>query len=76
MTRDSSARWAVSALPVAAEQFPGYSGFFRREFPKVVRTVYLVVRDLGRAEELSQVSAALENWTVSAVKSGHSTIGV
>jgi hypothetical protein len=25
--------------------------------------------------ELQQVSAALENWTVSAVKSEHSTIG-
>ncbi len=64
MTRDSSARWAVSALPVAAEQFPGYSGFFRREFPKVVRTVYLVVRDLGRAEELSQEAfiQLLRHW--------------
>jgi RNA polymerase sigma-70 factor (sigma-E family) len=32
----------------------GYTVFFEREFPRVVRSVYLIVRDVGRAEELSQ----------------------
>lgn len=38
--------------------------FFRREFPKVVRTVFLVVRDAGRAEELSQEAfiALFRHW--------------
>ena len=31
-----------------------YAWFFRAEFPAVVRTVYLIVRDRGRAEEIAQ----------------------
>ena len=31
-----------------------YVWFFRAEFPAVVRTVYLIVRDRGRAEEIAQ----------------------
>ncbi len=54
-----------SARPVELEPFPDYAGFFHREFPKVVRTVYLVVRDHGRAEELSQEAfiQLLRHWT-------------
>jgi RNA polymerase sigma factor (sigma-70 family) len=31
-----------------------YAWFFRAEFPAVVRTAYLIVRDQGRAEEIAQ----------------------
>jgi RNA polymerase sigma-70 factor (ECF subfamily) len=31
-----------------------YAWFFRAEFPAVVRTAYLIVRDRGRAEEIAQ----------------------
>lgn len=31
-----------------------YAWFFRAEFPAVVRTVYLILRDHGRAEDVSQ----------------------
>jgi RNA polymerase sigma-70 factor (ECF subfamily) len=31
-----------------------YAWFFRAEFPVVVRTVHLIVRDRGRAEEIAQ----------------------
>ena len=31
-----------------------YAWFFRDEYPKVVRTVFLVVRDRGRSEEITQ----------------------
>ncbi len=47
--RPSSIRPASPTDPLA-----GYTVFFEREFPRVVRTVYLIVRDLGRAEDLSQ----------------------
>ncbi len=45
----------ASYRPAAAsDPLAGYSAFFEREFPRVVRVVYLIVRDVGRAEELSQ----------------------
>jgi RNA polymerase sigma factor (sigma-70 family) len=31
-----------------------YTWFFRAEFPSVARTVYLILRDRGRAEDISQ----------------------
>lgn len=31
-----------------------YSWFFRNEFPSVLRTVFLILRDRGRAEEIAQ----------------------
>jgi RNA polymerase sigma-70 factor (ECF subfamily) len=45
----------VDVRPAEVEDpLAGYSAFFEREFPRVLRTVYLIARDLGRAEELSQ----------------------
>lgn len=38
----------------APDPLVAYTAFFEREFPRVVRSVYLIVRDLGRAEEVSQ----------------------
>ena len=32
----------------------GYTWFFRSEFAVVVRTVYLILRDQGRAQDISQ----------------------
>lgn len=49
-----SLEFSTTLPPVAAERTPDYAVLFQREFPKVVRTVYLVVRDHGRAEELAQ----------------------
>jgi RNA polymerase sigma-70 factor (ECF subfamily) len=46
--------YSATLPPVAAERTPDYAVLFQREFPKVVCTVYLVVRDHGRAEELAQ----------------------
>jgi RNA polymerase sigma factor (sigma-70 family) len=40
--------------PRAADLDDEYAWFFRAEFPAVVRTVYLIVRDRGRAEEIAQ----------------------
>jgi DNA-directed RNA polymerase specialized sigma24 family protein len=33
---------------------PGFEELFAREFPAVMRTVYLIVRDHGRAEDIAQ----------------------
>ena len=38
----------------AADLEDDYAWFFRAEFPVVVRTVHLIVRDRGRAEEIAQ----------------------
>lgn len=32
----------------------GYTAFFRDQFPRVVRTVYLILRDQARAEDVAQ----------------------
>jgi RNA polymerase sigma-70 factor (ECF subfamily) len=48
----SSVRFRRLVRPEACSE--EYAALFRREFPTVVRTVFLVVRDAGRAEELSQ----------------------
>ncbi len=45
----------LGPLPkLPADPLAEYSVFFGREFPRVVRSVYLIIRDSGRAEELSQ----------------------
>lgn len=44
MTDDTEGRWIV----------PDYAWLFRSEFPGVVRTVFLIVNDRGRAEEIAQ----------------------
>jgi RNA polymerase sigma factor (sigma-70 family) len=45
-------RWGRATR--SAEPDDEYAWFFRTEFPAVVRTVYLIVRDRGRAEEIAQ----------------------
>jgi DNA-directed RNA polymerase specialized sigma24 family protein len=40
--------------PRVSEAELEYAWFFRTEFPAVVRTVYLILRDHGRAEDISQ----------------------
>ena len=37
-----------------AEPAPEYTWFFRSEYPMVVRTVYLILGDRGRAEDVAQ----------------------
>lgn len=39
---------------VADASDAGYTAFFRAEFPAVVRTVYLILRDTSRAEDVCQ----------------------
>jgi RNA polymerase sigma-70 factor (ECF subfamily) len=43
---------------------PDFSIFFRREYPAVLRTVFLIIRDRGRAEELTQEAfvVLLRHW--------------
>jgi RNA polymerase sigma factor (sigma-70 family) len=43
---------SYSARPADLED--EYAWFFRAEFPAVVRTAYLILRDQGRAEEIAQ----------------------
>jgi RNA polymerase sigma-70 factor (sigma-E family) len=47
-------RPATFRIAPTTDPLAGFTAFFEREFPRVVRSVYLIVRDLGRAEELSQ----------------------
>jgi RNA polymerase sigma-70 factor, ECF subfamily len=55
MAERSNALTPLDVRPVTAEDLlAGYTTFFEREFPRVVRSVYLIVRDAGLAEELSQ----------------------
>jgi RNA polymerase sigma-70 factor (ECF subfamily) len=44
---------------------PGYEFLFRREFAAVARTVFLIVHDRGRAEEITQDAFVklLQRWT-------------
>jgi RNA polymerase sigma factor (sigma-70 family) len=46
--------WSRGARPSPAHRDDEYAWFFRAEFPAVVRTVHLIVRDRGRAEEIAQ----------------------
>jgi RNA polymerase sigma-70 factor (sigma-E family) len=67
MSHDSLPPASVQPTPAptpAPEPLVGYTAFFEREFPRVVRTVYLIVRDLGRAEDLSQEAfiQLLRHW--------------
>jgi RNA polymerase sigma factor (sigma-70 family) len=47
-----------------AEVRPGYELLFRREFAAVARTVFLIVHDRGRAEEIAQDAFVklLQRW--------------
>ncbi len=49
---------------VDAEGRPGYELLFRREFAMVARTVFLIVHDRGRAEEIAQDAFVklLQRW--------------
>jgi RNA polymerase sigma-70 factor (ECF subfamily) len=46
--------WSRVPRPPSSERDDEYAWFFRAEFPAVVRTVDLIVRDRGRAEEIAQ----------------------
>jgi RNA polymerase sigma-70 factor (ECF subfamily) len=52
---------AVAGVMAADAEF---TGFFRAEFGRVVRTVFLIVNDHGRAEEIAQDAflQLLNNW--------------
>jgi RNA polymerase sigma factor (sigma-70 family) len=51
-------------VPVA-DAAADFTAFFRAEFPRVKRTVYLIVHDQGRAEEVAQDAflQLLAHWT-------------
>lgn len=55
MTEDAESPWIV----------PDYAWLFRSEFVNVVRTIYLIVHDRGRAEEIAQEAflKLYQNWT-------------
>jgi RNA polymerase sigma-70 factor (sigma-E family) len=44
----------VDVSTAAPESAPDYAIFFRREYSRVLRTVYLIIRDRGRAEDITQ----------------------
>ena len=46
--------WSRVGRSPASEDLDDYAWFFRAEFPAVVRTALLIVRDRGRAEEIAQ----------------------
>src|SRR3954451_22101948 len=50
---------------LAISESADYTDFFRREFPFVLRTIELMLRDHGRAEEITQDAfiQALRPWT-------------
>lgn len=64
MTRDPLTSVPTAEPTTAGKPTADFSIFFQREFPHVVRTVYLMVRDLGRAEEVSQEAfiQLLRHW--------------
>src|SRR3954447_22665533 len=50
---------------LAVSELADYTDFFRREFPFVLRTVELMLRDHGRAEEITQDAfiQVLRHWS-------------
>jgi RNA polymerase sigma factor (sigma-70 family) len=67
-----SAQWAAVALaarvgsrPLVTDAPLEFTSFFRQEFDPVLRTVELILRDHGRAEELTQDAfiQLMRNWT-------------
>lgn len=63
MSADALPPTAARPIP-APDIMAGYPAFFEREYPRVVRSVYLITRDLGRAEDLSQEAfiQLLKHW--------------
>lgn len=61
----SDARSGAEWIARTEEAVPDFSAFFRREYPAVLRTVFLIIRDQGRAEELSQEAfvVLLRHWS-------------
>ena len=55
-TGKRGARRALARVPRpwSADLDDGYAWFFRTEFPSVVRTATMILRDRGRAEEIAQ----------------------
>jgi len=55
---------AAAAYPMTDED-AGYSRFFRDQFPRVVRTIYLIVHDQARAEDIAQDAflRLLRDWS-------------
>lgn len=55
---------AANAFPMTDED-AGYSRFFRDQYPRVVRTIHLIVHDQARAEDISQDAflALLKDWS-------------
>jgi RNA polymerase sigma factor (sigma-70 family) len=56
---------SIRVEPVAdVEAAPDFEGFFRLEYPRLVKTLYLTVADLLEAEELAQEAMArvFERW--------------
>ncbi len=53
---------AGEARPMSDES--DYSAFFLEQFPRVVRTIHLIVRDRGRAEDIAQDAFVqlLKDW--------------
>ncbi len=64
VSQDTMADLAARRAVTTAAEIPDYSVFFRREFPHVARTVYLILRDQGRAEEVTQEAfiLLLRHW--------------
>jgi RNA polymerase sigma-70 factor (ECF subfamily) len=44
----------LSTVAAVIDDDAGYTTFFRDQFPRVVRTVYLMLRDQARAEDVAQ----------------------
>jgi RNA polymerase sigma-70 factor (ECF subfamily) len=43
-----------STVAAVIDDDAGYTAFFRDQYPRVVRTVYLILRDRARAEDVAQ----------------------
>jgi DNA-directed RNA polymerase specialized sigma24 family protein len=54
-----------SAVPETFDVDAAYTTFFRSEFPRVVRTIHLIVHDQPRAEDIAQDAflRLLQNWS-------------
>ena len=51
---DDGHRWPPGRVAVSERPDDGYARLYQQEYERVARTVYLVVRDAGRAEDLAQ----------------------